>query len=263
MKTVMTLTASSLLIALAPFGTAFAEGESKGKPATSHIGVGINLTSNPQIYKGLEDNARAGLHLQYRGERFNVTQESLSYRFLNRGNFHVEALAKSESRGFDKDDITELNGLHNRDDSLDFGLRTGYKTAYGVLSLDATTDISDTHKGHEADLRFGPDFYSESPSGNRSFGLGLVAGVKWQSDEVVDYYYGVKSSEATASRTAYKGKAAVTPYIGLDGKANITKKITLTGSVLYMDQPDEITGSPLVDDGHDVVVNAGLTYWFK
>ena len=87
--------------------------------------------------------------------------------------------------------------------------------------------------------------------------------MKWQSDEVVDYYYGVKDKEATATRAAYKGKAAATPYIGLDGKANITKKITLTGSVLYMDQPNEITGSPLVDDGHDVVVNAGLTYWFK
>jgi outer membrane protein len=260
MKTVITLTATSLLIAFAPFSNALAD----AKPATTgHIGVGLNLTSNPMIYKALDNNARAGLHLQYRGERFNVTQDALSYRFLNRDNFHIEALVKSESRGFDIEDFTELEGMSNREDSLDFGLRTGFKTAYGVLSLDATTDISDTHKGHEADLRFGPDFYSESPSANSSFGLGLVAGVKWQSDEVVDYYYGVKNSEATASRAAYEGKAAITPYIGIDGKANITKKITLTGSVLYMDQPDEITGSPLVDDGHDVVVNAGLTYWFK
>ena len=260
MKTAMTLTAGSLLIALTPLSTAFAE--TQGTPK-NHIGVGLNLTSSPQIYQALDDHARAGVHLQYRGERFNITQESLSYRFLNRGNFHIEALAKSESRGFDIEDNKALEGMNDRDDSLDFGLRTGYKTAYGVLTLDATTDISDTHKGHEADLRFGPDFYSESPAGNSSFGLGLVAGVKWQSDEVVDYYYGVKDKEATATRAAYKGKAAATPYIGLDGKANITKKITLTGSVLYMDQPNEITGSPLVDDGHDVAVNAGLTYWFK
>lgn len=264
MKTAITLT-SSLLIALTSLNPALAETQAAQKAASqNHFGIGLNLSSSSMIYQAQDDTVLAGLHLQYRGKRFNMTQDSMTYRFLNRNNFHVEALAKYESRGFDSEDNKGFDGLSDRDRSTDFGLRAGYKTPYGVLTLDATTDISDSHEGHEADLRFGPSLYAESPAkgGHSQAKIGVIAGVKWQSDETVDYYYGVKDSEATATRAAYKGKAAITPYIGLGGQTSIGRNLTLAGSVIYKDQPDEIADSPLTNDGHDIAANLGVTYWF-
>ncbi|PWQ93280.1 MipA/OmpV family protein [Leucothrix pacifica] len=260
MKTIMTLTATSLLIAMTPVSSAFAD----DKGATpNRFGVGLNLTNNPMIYDAQDGDYRAGIHLQYRGKRFNMNQDSMAYRFFNRNNFHVEGLVKYESRGFESNDYKAFEGLSDRDESADLGLRAGYETPYGTLTLDATKDISDTHEGHEADLRFGPGLYAESPSGNgNNASFGLIAGVKWQSDKTVDYYYGVKDSEATATRAAYKGKAAVTPYIGIGGQTSIGRNVTLSGSVIYKDQPDEITDSPLVNDDHDIAANLGFTYWF-
>lgn len=262
----MKTTIALIALALTPLASEIANAQTEtGKTPTSHFGIGLNGSNDHTIYSARKGDNIAGIHLQYRGERFNLTQETLTYRFLNRNKFHIEALAKSEARGFEAKNDALLSGMGDRDESLDLGLRAGYQTPYGLISLDATKDISTTHDGHEADLRIGPDFYSESPLkiGNSRFGLGLVAGVKWQSDDVVDYYYGVKDNEATADRAMYKGSAAVTPYIGLDGKVNITKKITLTGSAIYMDRPNEITDSPLVDKDHDLSLNAGFTYWFK
>jgi outer membrane protein len=153
--------------------------------------------------------------------------------------------------------------MDERESSVGLGLRAGYKTAIGLVSLDATKDVSDKHDGAEAELRIGPDFYSERAGKARNMDFGVIGGVKWQSDDTVDYYYGVKSSEATADRTAYKGKAAVTPYIGVAGQGNITKNLTFNTSAVYLHAPDEITDSPIVDKDHDIQVNAGLTYWFR
>jgi len=228
----------------------------------NHFGIGLDLSNSPSLYKAQDNDHAANIHLKYRGQKFNMGRDSMSYKFLDKNKFQLEALLKSETRGYEASSAKALAGLSDRDESLDLGFRAGYKTTYGLLSLDATQDVSNTHKGHEADLRFGPDFYNETPSAQKKLALGVVAGLKWQSKEVVDYYYGVKSSEATASRAAYQGNAATTPYIGLDGKMNLSKKLSLSSSVLYMDRPDEISKSPLVDNDHNIQINAGLTYWF-
>jgi outer membrane protein len=229
---------------------------------TRSFGIGLDINNSTQEYVGNDDDYRGELFFEYRGEKFNMDNESASYRFFNRNNVQAEVLVKSVSRGHGFADSTTVAGMDEREVSLDLGLRAGYKTPFGLISIDATKDVGGKHKGAEADLRIGPDFYAERPGKARNADFGVIAGVKWQSEDTVDYYYGVKDSEATATRTAYKGKAATTPYIGLAGQGNITKNLTFNTSAVIMRAPDEISDSPIVDDDHDVQFNAGLTYWF-
>lgn len=79
---------------------------------------------------------------------------------------------------------------------------------------------------------------------------------------MVDYYYGVSDAEATASRAAYKGDDAITPYVGMEANVNLSKNFSMRGSVLYKERLDEITNSPPVNPGNEGEMTLGMRYWF-
>lgn len=228
---------------------------------TSKWGVGISVNNHPGLYKNPDQDYRINIFPQYRGEQLNIDQESIAWRFNPDSSLYFEALGKLENRGYEAKDSAVLQGMKQRDASFDAGARIGWQTDYGVLSLDTVTDISGKHDGQSADLRFGPGFYTAYQSESRELSLGLLVGVKWESAKVVDYYYGVKDSEASASRAAYRGRAALTPYVGLKAQLALTSKISLETDVVYKQYPDEIADSPLMDDDH-LEFRTGLTYRF-
>lgn len=253
MKKTMIAVASMLAVVV----SSSLQAEERGR-----IGMGINLNNKLDIYNNADSDAAAGIHLQYRGERLNIDEETIAYKLSDTEKYQIEIMARSENRGLEDDDLKDFTGLTERDPSLDAGFRAGMKTRYGLLSVEATGDISGTHNGQEVDLRFGPDFYQKAWDGKREVSVGALAGVKWQSKDVVDYYYGVSGGEATASRAAYKGDDAIIPYVGIEAKANLSKHFSMHGNVLYKDRPDEITNSPLVNKNNDGELNLGMTYWF-
>lgn len=228
------------------------------------FGIGLSTSNRLSFYEGDsgEHVIEIHPHLQYRGERFNILGDTMAYNFSNAPGFRMEVIGKAENRGYDAGSLDVLKGMADRDMSVDVGGRVALHTGMGLLSADVTTDASGTHKGQTIDVRFGPDLYKQQWNGSRELSLGVLAGIKWESDEVVNYYYGVRDSEATANRAAYQGKAAVTPYVGLDARLSLTPHITLDGNILYQNHPDEIADSPIVDSDQSVEANLGLTYWF-
>lgn len=227
------------------------------------IGISAHLNNKPSIYNTSDNIRSLGLSLQYRGEKFNIDDESISYKLTDSEKFQFEVLGKVENVSHDSSDDKLFKGMENRDPSLDLGARAAMKTQYGLVSLEATGDVTNTHNGYAADLRFGPEFYHKpkSEDGEKELIISGLAGLKWQNKDIVDYYYGVKSSEATIDRNTYKGESALTPYIGIDTQMNITEHFSINGRAIYKNRPDEITDSPLVS-GNDVEVTAELTYWF-
>ncbi len=226
------------------------------------IGLSINLDNTSQVYKNIDGEADASISLQYRGEKLNLDEKAISYKLMDSNKLQFEVLAKNANRGYEAKDSKNLKGMADRDASLDLGGRVSAKTPYGLISLEATGDVSGTHDGYEADLRIGPDHYLKPWNGERELTVNALAGLKWKSDKTVDYYYGVKNSEATASRSAYKGNSALAPYLGVNAQMNISKHFTVNGSAIYNDRPKEITNSPIVDKKNNYEFKAGVTYWF-
>jgi len=234
---------------------------------SNRFGVGLYADNERSIYDGHnggDDVKIEGIiSFQYRGDKLNIDEKSASYKFFDNGKYQIEVIGNSEERGYQASDSTKLTGMAERKNSWDLGGRVAAKTGLGVVSLAATGDVSGKHKGQEVDLKFSQDLFRKGPRGNpRGVSVDLQAGVKWQSDEVVDYYYGVKNSESTAARATYAGKDAVTPYIGLTARTNIANHVTFDVGAIYKHYPDEITESPIADKDHDVEITAGLTYWF-
>ena len=255
---VTTTTAISLLILTI---------SSQAAAQSNRFGVGIYADSERSIYDGHSGGddvkVEANLSFQYRSDRLNADEKSTSYKFFDNGKYQFEVIGNYDDRGYKASDSPKLAGMAERKNSWDLGGRVAAKTGLGTFSMAATGDVSGKHKGQEVDLKFSQDLFRKGPKGNpRSVSLDLQAGVKWQSDEVIDYYYGVKSNESTTSRASFNGKDAITPYLGLTARTNITEHVTFDVGAVYKHYPDEITKSPIVDKDHDIELVAGLTYWF-
>ncbi|MGB1011683.1 MAG: MipA/OmpV family protein [Thiolinea sp.] len=248
---------NATLITLLSCSQLQAEATKKGR-----FGLGVSTSNRFSVYQGADNEFEIHPHLQYRGERFNILGDTMGYNFSNSGNLRFEVIGKAINRGYDAKHLTELKGMADRDPGFDAGGRAALQTDMGMFSIDATTDISSTHKGQTVDIRFGPDIYKQHWDGQREVSLNMLAGAKWESDKVVDYYYGVRNNETNSERTAYKGQSALTPYVGLDAQLRLSKNITVDGQVIYQKLPGEIANSPIVEDDQMVNAGVGLTYWF-
>lgn len=232
--------------------------------ANAYADFGLNANvANVDGYKDLDDKASLSLGVEYRGDKFNMGKDGISYAFIHADNYAVEALATSKNYGFEAKDGKNFTGMDKRKTSIDLGGRVIVKTGIGPVTIDVTKDVH-ASKGYEAGIKVG-GIAPHAPhwTGERKLTVAAAGGLRYQSKKVVDYHYGVKGSEATASRNAYQGKSAITPYLGVEAHADLTKHMSLTGNLGVAKQPNEIRNSPLVKDKkYQPVASVGFTYWF-
>ena len=237
-------------------------------PTYADWGVGMNINNEPHQYKD-SDNKKSYkrlqgfLNLQHRGEKFNMDRD-ISYDFTSSNKYAVEAFATFKNQGYKAKDNKTFKGMDERKTSVDIGGRLIAKTGLGPLVFDVTKDVH-ASKGVEANIKLGgiPPHAPRHWTGQKTLSISPVASLRYQSDKVVDYYYGVKSSEATAARKAHKGKSAVTPFIGLEAQANITPRFTIDGGLGVAKLAKSVRNSSLTTDRkYQPSVNVGFTYWF-
>lgn len=226
---------------------------------------GITLGADNEIkrYEDVKNDASLLLGIEYRGENLNIDKEAISYDFTHSKAYAIEAIAKSNNRGFEASDGKLFKDMKDRDSSIDIGVRGIIRSTYGPALVEVTRDVN-ASKGYEADLRFGGLYpHNKHWTGKGELSVSPFIGVKYQSDKVVDYHYGVRNNEATASRSAYKGKAATTPYVGVESQLNLSKRVSMQAALTYEKRDDVIKDSPLTNKkDSDILLNLGITYWF-
>jgi len=237
-------------------------------PTYADWGVGMNINNEPHQYKDSENKKnykrlQGFLNLQYRGDKFNMDRD-LSYELSNSKQYAIEAFATTKNQGFKAKDNKTFEGMKKRKTSVDIGARMIAKTGLGSVVFDMTKDVH-ASKGFEANIKIG-GIAPHAPhhwTGQKSLTMSPVASLRYQNSKVVDYYYGVKNSEATATRKAYKAKSALTPYLGLEAQAIITPNITIDGGLGFSKQAKSIRDSAITSDKKYLPsANIGLTYWF-
>ena len=231
-------------------------------------GLGVSLETTQSMYKknntkNTEISIQASPSITYHGERVNIDDSGLSYAVIKTNKYAVDVLTTSNNRGYKAKDKDIFKGMKERKESLDLGVRLRVQTPYAPVRLAITKDIY-KNKGTEIGLSIGGINPSTKHwTGKRSVSIAPIIGANWQSKKVVDYYYGVRNAEATKTRKAYKGKAAMTPFIGLEAEAKLSRHFSMTGGAKYKRLPSEITDSSITkDSNNDYQVNLGLSYWF-
>jgi len=147
--------------------------------------------------------------------------------------------------GYDDDDTNILNGMEDRDYSLDGGLQFEWffsKEKKLSLITSFASDLLNEHSGHESKLMF------KKMIEGRIFQLIPGAGIKWQSENLINHYYGVRLLEATSARSTYEPESALNYFIDINFNLGLAQKwfLITTFNAEFLD--NEIKNSPIVNE---------------
>lgn len=222
--------------------------------------VGAGGASFKTPYKGFKDNSGPFFFVEYEGEDFSVGSSGAHYRFLGNDNTPLSLYATLTSVGsdFKSKDSTFFAGMKDRDMSVDLGISAVYRVGdAGELSASLLHDVAGAYKGFFADVS-----YSHAIELGSFAVLSPSAGLSFLSKDYVDYYYGVRANEATATRAAYKGEATVTPYVGYDVIVPVSDQWNLFHSTSYSWLGSKIKKSSIVDRDNAWATTLGVAYTF-
>ncbi|KAG8150166.1 MipA/OmpV family protein [Burkholderia catarinensis] len=219
----------------------------------THWGLGAGVGIEPSAYKG--DGSRVlPLPLIYFDNKwvqaFGTTVD------LKIGNWSGVSVALrgqfSVFDGYKGSDAPILNGMENRKGALWYGPALSWDTGFGTLS---GTFLLGGNKGERAKIGF------EKAFAFGQFSITPHVGVEWLGNKYVDYYYGVRPSEARAGRAAYSAGSAVNVSAGSRIDYRPTEHQTIFLDVGVSRLGDGITDSPLV--GRRFVPEARIGYMYR
>lgn len=246
---------STLLICAVTTVAAYAdETEAPPPPRQREVFVGAGLLVSSKPYEGVDSKIYPIPMFGYEGERLYLRGVGGGYRLFHIGGWSVGPVLQPRFDGYEEDDSHELAGMDDRDLTLDGGVGLTWRAGWGLIGASWVTDLFGKHDGQEVELsytavlsRFGCDFI---PS----------VGLRYKTDKLVDYYYGVKTDEARAGRPAYEADDATDPFVRLAVRRKLAGKWSLLGALQYEWFDSEIKDSPIVDQSQDVSFVAGVLY---
>lgn len=147
--------------------------------------------------------------------------------------------------GYEQDDGALFSGMASRRGGLFYGL-SGSIELGGDFALEAdyvkaANRDAGFERGAVASLQLARTFRK----GPWSFTPRV--GFEYQSSQYVDYYYGVRPSEATAGRPSYAGKSSWSPELGLLVRWRVNPRQFVFANLNYERYASEIRNSPLID----------------
>jgi outer membrane scaffolding protein for murein synthesis (MipA/OmpV family) len=232
--------------------------------------VRVPMGDEPEGTPGLGGLLRVG-HQNYLGEPSRTDLIPLylyegRYIFAHGTSFGVHAL-RNEWFSFDllgrmrlnrmlPADIPELQGLIEREHSLDAGASLGLRGRFGELQFTAVQDVLDRHDGQELDLSY------RFPIRRGRWTITPWVSLIQQDENLTAYYYGVSPIEATPDRPAYVPGEAQNLAYGINTSFRMNDRFFMFANVGVDEFDDTITASPIVDSSNNVRLMAGAAYLF-
>lgn len=210
--------------------------------------------------KGIDDEDKTAVAplIIYEGERFFFRATSFGWKFIDDENFEFAVLAEGRfAESWDSSDSNALTGMDDRDPSLDGGIQfTAQEGNFGA-KVTAVGDLTDTHSGWE--VRTEGFYQTRMGKWLPRFSLSVI----YQSEDLVDYYYGVESSEAILGRPAYSPDGDVIFRLQAVTAYALRPKWTVILGTRYDFFGSEVDDSPITDDDKRFMFVAGIGYTFR
>lgn len=217
--------------------------------------IGAGVISAPRPYVGADAEVIPVPLVQYEGPRFFVRGLIVGYKLLASEDLAFDVHLMPRFDGFENDDSPFLAGMDEPDPTIDLGL--GMEASVGALDLGLAL---------EADVLGRSEGLTARASLSRTYvwRRGTVVfrpevGAAWQSEDLVDYYYGVDPDEALPLRPAYDGPSGTLVNVDVFASVRVSERWRLIGLASWSQLPDAITDSPIVDDASTLFGLVGLT----
>ena len=242
-----------------------------GEDARLIVGGGLGAITQP--YVGADDVRYVPEPLIiYQNERFEFIGRTVGFELWSNDQVDVAAIGEWRFFGHDAgDDSPVLDGMAQRDGTAEAGIRARFGKDRLRGALAAKADILSRHGGYELEARASYELSTWLPLSVRP-----NAGVRYQSDSLTDYYFGVDPEEARSQvcaavvgdgcvafdRPAYETGAAVTPFLGVTARQSLSRKVAVVGGFDHIVFDDAVKDSPIVDADGQTFAFVGLIYIF-
>lgn len=238
----------ALLLCVA--GYAHAEDEAR-EYRPWHLGVGGIVQDQP--YAGVDSETTGFPVIGYFGERLHVFGPRANYLLLGNDTFSLKAGALVRFSSYEPEDSAALQGMEEREMTVDAGFSGTAEGDWGQLELGVLTDVLDRHSGQEVRLSYGYEL------GDRNLSVTPFAGLRWMSADLADYYYGVRPAEATPARPAYEVSSTTSAFAGATARYRLGERWSLFGMLAWQRLEDEVHESPIVEDDRSGMLLITLT----
>ncbi|MDE1164714.1 MAG: MipA/OmpV family protein [Pseudomonas sp.] len=208
----------------------------------SRWGLGLGGAFSHSPYRGLDNQSQVLPIVSYENRWLSVVGPGLDFKIPSTTALSFRLQARyGLGDGYDASDSDDLAGMHDRDPGVWLGGSAIWDSPIAQFSAQWLGDVSGNSDGQTFKLavqrRFRANAFDFTPR---------LAAVR-VNDQYVDYYYGVRASEATAVRSAYDGEATVNLEAGLRTGYRLDEHQHLYLDLSVTRLGDEIKDSPIID----------------
>jgi outer membrane protein len=145
----------------------------------------------------------------------------------------------------------------DRDYAGELGLELLTDGRWGQLQLTAYHDVSGTHEGYEVEFDYGYGWRNQRFYIEPSFGL------SFKSEDLNNYYWGVRADETNAALPGYTAGSGINIFARLQFSYQISRNwmFSFVGEVERLNE--EAAGSPIVEEQNVFGYFAGFGYRFR
>lgn len=255
--------ASALATALICSVPAFAEEPAGDGPSETSWSLGVGVISEQKPYTGIDREYMPLPLIQFEnkyvhifGPQIGLKLPGLDISDSQRLDFSI--VGKYDGSGYKAKDAPILDGMSKRKSGFWAGAEAEWKN--DVVDVKATwlADVSGNSKGQTFSLGLERSWHFGG-----SMMLTPRVEATWYDKKYVDYYFGVRDSEARAGRSAYTGKAGTGIEVGVRGVYLFDQRHSMFLDVGISSLPKGIKDSPLVDRSTENRVMLGYMYRFR
>jgi outer membrane scaffolding protein for murein synthesis (MipA/OmpV family) len=217
-------------------------------------GAGVGVQRSP--YRGVDAKTRLLPLIVYENAWVSVALPSVDVKLTEAGPVALRLRARYGFDGYKASDSDFLAGMERRKGSLWLGPAAIWDTGLGELSFQWLGDTLGNSKGSQWELQY-----------DKRLDFGALAltprvAVQGVDRKYVDYYYGVRASEATAARPAYVGQSGRQVEVGLRMSYRLDERQTLFADLSGTRLGTAIEKSPLLERRYSAGAFAGWLYRF-
>ena len=224
----------------------------------SFFGLGIGLNSERSPYQGVGYENHVIPVVSYESRLFSVQGKTADVHVLGDETLSFSARAEyGFGDGYKASDSSALTGMSHRKEAIWLGGVVEWDAGWADLTASWLGDTSGRSEGQQVGLALERDI----PMG--ALQLTPRIGAIWQDRNFVDYYYGVRASEARPGRAAYGGKSTINTELGMRAQYSLTNRQMVFLDLSANRVGSGIQDSPIVDRTWLPAVRAGYLYRFN
>ncbi|GGY39811.1 MipA/OmpV family protein [Parvularcula lutaonensis] len=231
------------------------------------LGAAVAVNNEPyRNFNGGDPNKLVVPFYVYNKNNLTLAGPNISYRFWRPLDVQISAEGKYRFQNYEEDDSPFLEGMGDRNGTFEVGLKAQKRYNRLRLQAEGFVDAAGQHDGYELTAR------ATLEVGNgRMISFRPLVGVSYQSENLIQYYYGITNAEARVNQAVGDGTfmdrpayfadgGAVTPFAGAQVRVRLSRRLAFQGQVKSAFLPDGITDSAIVEKDNRTSAFFGLSY---